>query len=137
MKNMTVGKFANTAEVNIETIRFYERKGLLPKPTRKDSGYRLYSQEDVRRLQFIVHAKELGFSLTEIKELLELQVEAETNCEEVRQQTEVKIKDIEKKIADLRRIHEVLVKLAAACRERGATGECPILEALEKDSFKE
>ena len=135
MKNMTVGKFANAAGVNIETIRFYERKGLLPEPVRKESGYRLYSQEDVKRLAFIVHAKELGFSLKEIKELLELRVEVETNCEEVRQQAETKIKDIEKKVADLRRIHEVLMKLAAACREKGPTGECPILAAMEKECF--
>jgi Hg(II)-responsive transcriptional regulator len=131
MKEMTVGKLAKTAGVNIETIRYYEQRGLLPEPSRKESGYRLYSQEDVRRLQFILRAKELGFSLREIQELLELRVGEKTNCDEVREQTEIKIRDIEDKIADLERMQEVLVKLATACQNRGATDECPILEALE------
>lgn len=134
MKGMMVGKLAKAAGVNIETIRYYERRGLLPEPIRKDSGYRLYSQEDVRRLQFILRAKELGFSLREIEELLELRVDAKTNCDEVREQTEAKISVIEQKIADLERMQEVLVKLAAACRNKGATDECPILEALENKS---
>lgn len=131
MKEMTVGKLAKTAGMNIETIRYYERRGLLPEPTRKDSGYRMYSHDDVKRLRFILRAKELGFSLREIQELLELRVDAKTNCDEVREQTEAKIRDIEQKIADLERMREVLVKLAAACRNRGATDACPILEALE------
>jgi len=131
MEEMTVGKLAKAAGLNIETIRYYERRGLLPEPSRRASGYRLYSQEDLRRLRFILRAKELGFSLREIQELLDLRVDAKTNCDEVREQTEVKIGNIERKIADLERMREVLVKLAAACRNRGATDECPILEALE------
>lgn len=131
MKELTVGRLAEKTGVNIETVRYYERSGILPKPARKPSGYRLYSQEDVARLQFIIHAKELGFSLKEIKELLELRIDRKTNCEEVRQQAEAKIGDIEKKIADLERIQKVLVKLATACRNREPTGECPVLEALE------
>jgi MerR family copper efflux transcriptional regulator len=131
MKEMTVGKLAKTAGVNIETVRYYEQRGLLPKPSRKESGYRLYSQEDVRRLRFILRAKELGFSLREIQELLELRVDAKTNCDGVREQAEGKISDIEQKIADLERMREVLVKLATACRNRGATDACPVLEALE------
>jgi len=134
VKEMTVGKLAKTAGVNIETIRYYEQRGLLPKPSRKESGYRLYSQEDVKRLRFILRAKELGFSLREIHDLLELRVDVKTNCDEVREQTEAKMRNIERKIADLERMREVLVKLAAACRNRGATDECPILEALNKNS---
>ncbi len=92
MKEMTVGRLAKTAGVNIETIRYYERRGLLPEPTRKESGYRLYSDEDVKRLQIILRAKELGFALREIQELLELRVDVKTNCDEVRTETEEKIK---------------------------------------------
>lgn len=134
MRPLTVGKLAKTSGVNTETVRYYERIGLIPKPHRKESGYRQYSQEDVSRLKFILHAKELGFSLKEIRELLELRVEPETNCEEVRGQAELKIADIEKKIADLRRIRTVLMKLATACKKREQTDECPILEALEAEN---
>ena len=136
-KELTVGKLAEFADVNVETIRFYERKGLMPKPLRKPSGYRLYSQDDVKRLQFIVHAKDLGFSLREIKELLELRIDAESSCDDVREQAETKIADIERKIADLQRIHEVLCQLAAACRVKDPTSECPILEALDQALFGE
>jgi Hg(II)-responsive transcriptional regulator len=134
MRPLTVGKLAKTSGVNTETVRYYERIGLIPKPHRKESGYRQYSQEDVSRLKFILHAKELGFSLKEIRELLELRVEPETNCEEVRGQAELKIADIEKKIADLRRIRTVLMKLTTACKKREQTDECPILEALEAEN---
>lgn len=134
MKNLTIGKLAKLADVNIETVRYYERIGILPEPHRQESGYRLYSPEDVSRLKFILHAKELGFSLNEIRELLELRVEPETNCDEVREQAEAKIANIEEKIANLQRIRSALFTLAIACRERRQTGECPILEALEADN---
>ncbi|RMH80070.1 MAG: MerR family transcriptional regulator [Calditrichaeota bacterium] len=133
MKYMTVGEFARAGGVNVETVRFYERKGLLPQPARKPSGYRLYSDEDVARLKFIRHAKELGFSLREIKDLLELRVDPETGCDEVRRQAEAKIREVEEKIAQLHRIKRALETLVAACRGKGPTGECPIIEALEHD----
>lgn len=133
-KELTVGKLAESAGVNVETIRFYERKGILPKPLRKPSGYRLYSEDDVKRVQFIVHAKDLGFSLREIQELLELRVEATSSCDDVREQTEAKIADIERKISDLQRIHNVLTKLAAACKTKDPTSDCPVLEALEQEA---
>ena len=135
MKDFTVGQLAKKASINIETVRYYERIGMMPKPTRKESGYRLYSEEDIARLKFILHAKELGFSLKEIRELLELRVDPQTTCDEVRDQAEAKIADIEKKISELIRIKKALGKLAAACREKGPTGECPILEALEEKNF--
>lgn len=130
---LTVGKLADITGVNIETIRFYEKKGILPPPQRKPSGYRLYAKEDIKRVQFIIHAKELGFSLREIKELMELRINADSNCNEVRRQTEIKISDIEKKISNLQRIHNVLTKLAGDCRTRGQTSDCPVLEALEAE----
>jgi len=135
MKHLTVGKLAKRAGVNVETLRYYERIGLMPQPQRRESGYRMYSDEDLTRLAFIQHAKELGFTLREIKELLELRVDARTNCEEVRTQTEAKIRDIDQKILHLQRIREVLSKLATACHQNNATSECPILEAIEKEEF--
>ncbi len=130
----TVGQLAKLAGINVETVRYYERTGIMPQPRRKPSGYRYYTEEDLARLKFILHAKELGFTLREIRELLELRVDPETTCEDVRQQAEAKLTDIEQKIADLQRIHNALQKLAAACREKGPTGECPILEALEEEN---
>lgn len=135
MKHLTVGKLAKRAGVNVETLRYYERIGLMPPPQRRESGYRMYSDEDLTRLAFIRHAKELGFTLKEIKELLELRVDAKTNCEEVRTQTQAKICDIDQKIAHLQRIRDVLADLATACHQKSATSECPILEAIEKEEF--
>ncbi len=136
MQGLSIGKLAKSVGINIETIRYYERVGMMPEPQRRESGYRVYSEDDEHRLKFIRHAKELGFSLREIRELLELRVDHRNSCEEVRVQTEAKIADIEQKIVNLERIRRALMKLAAACRERGPSGECPILEALEEETFK-
>ena len=135
MKPLTVGQLAKRAGVNVETLRYYERIRMMPKPERKPSGYRMYSEEDFTQLAFIRHAKVLGFTLNEIKELLELRVDAKSNCEEVRAQTEAKIHDIDQKIVYLQRIREVLTKLADACHHRKDTGECPILDAIESEVF--
>jgi MerR family mercuric resistance operon transcriptional regulator len=131
MKALTIGQVARSAGVGIETVRFYEREGLLQKPARKESGYRQYENGVVDRLRFIRRAKELGFSLKEIKELLALRVDPATTCAEVRKRAESKIADVEKKIEDLQRIKQALKKLTAACRGIGPISECPILEALE------
>src|SRR5262249_21537463 len=111
----------------------YEREGLLQEPSRKESGYRQYPGDVVTRLRFIRRAKELGFTLKEIKELLALRVDPSTTCREVKEQAEAKIAHIEGKIASLVRMKEALVKLATVCRGRGPTSECPILEALESE----
>ena len=132
MENMTIGQLAKKADVNIETVRYYERRGLMPEPPRKESGYRQYSDEMVKRIQFIKHAKELGFSLKEINELLTLKLDARTSCSEVRKKAEAKISDVEGKIKTLQRMKKALVKLTKACGGKGPTKECPILEALEK-----
>ncbi len=131
MKTLTIGKLAKTVGVNIETIRFYERKGLLPLPERRESGYRVYSEDDVRRLKFIRRAKELGFSLREIQELLELRVDPNSTCDDVRHKAEKKIADIQKRIQELQRMQAALENLAAACYGHGPEGDCPFLEALE------
>jgi MerR family mercuric resistance operon transcriptional regulator len=133
MKPLTIGQVARHAGVGIETVRFYERQGLLEEPARKQSGYREYGEDVVARLRFIRRAKELGFSLKEIKELLALRVDPTTTCAEVRSKAAAKIADVEQKIEALQRIRTALVKLTAVCRGRGPTSECPILDALDKE----
>ena len=112
-------------------MRFYERKGLLPVPPRRASGYRIYDQATVQRLHFIHQAKQLGFSLAEIAELLELRVRPGRTCTEVKGQAVQKITDIEQKIKQLKRFERALRALIAQCRQGKTEGECPILDALE------
>ncbi|MGE3805886.1 MAG: MerR family DNA-binding protein [Gemmataceae bacterium] len=133
MKPLTIGQVARQAGVGVETVRFYERQGLLEDPPRRESGYRQYPEEVVGRIRFIKRAKDLGFSLKEIEELLALRVDPETSCAEVRSKAEEKIAEIEAKIQALQRIRKALVKLTAICLGRGPTRECPILEALDRD----
>ena len=131
MKELTIGQLAKKAGVNIETIRYYERRGLILEPHRSHSGYRQYSLDDVARIQFIKSAKELGFSLREILELLSLRVEPGTTCKDIKELIEAKISDIEQKIRALGSMKKALIKLKTECRGQGPIGECPILEALE------
>jgi MerR family transcriptional regulator, copper efflux regulator len=131
MKPLSIGQTARRAGVGVETVRFYERQGLLQEPPRRDSGYRQYPEDVVARLRFIRRAKELGFSLKEIKELLALRVDPTTTYAEVRSRAVAKIADIEEKIQALQRMRRALVKLAKECSGHGPTTECPILEALE------
>ena len=83
METLTIGQLARQAEVNVETLRYYERRGLIPEPPRKESGYRQYPPDDLARIRFIKHAKELGFTLKEILDLLTLRVDPETSCDDV------------------------------------------------------
>jgi MerR family mercuric resistance operon transcriptional regulator len=133
MKPLTIGQVAQQAGVGVETVRFYERQGLLEEPARRASGYRQYPEDVVARLRFIRRAKELGFSLKEIKELLALRVDRTTTCREVKEQAQAKITDIEGKIRSLLRMSAALMELTRSCRGRGPASECPILEALEKE----
>ena len=128
---LRTGDVAKQADVNLETIRFYERKGLLPKPPRTASGYRTFSPDMVRRVRFIKRTQDLGFSLREIKEVLALRVDPDTTCADVRRRAEEKIADIEQKVRDLQRMKKALVRLAAACPGRGAMSACPILDNLD------
>jgi MerR family mercuric resistance operon transcriptional regulator len=129
---MTIGQLARRAGVGVETVRFYERRGLLATPARKTSGYRLYGEEVVGRLRFIRRAKELGFSLKEVAELLALRVEPDTTCAEVRRRAEGKIADIEDRIQTLQRMKQALARVTRECKGRGPTSECPILDALDR-----
>lgn len=133
MKPLTIGQVARQSGVGIETVRFYEREGLLEEPARRESGYRQYEDDAVARLRFIRRAKELGFSLKEIKELLALRVDPTTTCAEVRSKAQAKIADIEEKIQTLQRMKNVLVKVTKQCSGRGPTSNCPILEAMEPE----
>jgi MerR family copper efflux transcriptional regulator len=131
MKPLTIGEVARQAGVGIETVRFYERQGLLEEPERRASGYRQYGQEAVAVLQFIRRAKELGFTLREIKGLLALRLDASATRAEVREQAKSKVADIEAKITDLQRMRDVLKELVKKCHGDGAASGCPILEALQ------
>ncbi len=137
MDSLTIGRVAREAGVNRETLRYYERTGLIPKPARTHSGYRSYSPDTVTRIRFIRHAKELGFSLHEISELLSLRMDSSAPCAEVRERAERKIRYIEGKIAELRRMKRALTELANSCPGSGPSSECPILEALERQNGKE
>ncbi|MBW1980535.1 MAG: Zn(2+)-responsive transcriptional regulator [Deltaproteobacteria bacterium] len=130
MKQFTIGQLARKAKVNIQTIRYYERRGLMPEPVRRESGYRQYSQKDLERLNFIRHAKELGFSLKEISELFSLRMDPRSTCADVKKRTQAKIVEVETKIRALQEIKRALTQLANQCWGSGPTSECPILEAL-------
>ncbi len=133
MKHYTSGQLARAAGMNVETLRFYERKGLLPEPPRSSGGFRLYGEEDVKRLRFIGMAKQHGFTLREIKELLDLRVDSQTGCEDVRHIAEEKLAVIDRKLRELRQMKKALEHLVDSCHHRGASGNCPILEAFERD----
>jgi len=137
MDGLTIGRVARSAGLAIDTVRYYEREGLLQKPGRTPSGYRQYSPDAVKRLQFIRQAKELGFTLSEIRELLTLKVAPGKSCADVRAHAEAKIADVEQRIAQLNRMKRALVKLAAACSGRGPTSTCPILEAMEAHELRQ
>ncbi len=128
-----IGQLAEQSQVNLQTIRYYEREGLLPKPPRLASGYRVFSSEAVRRVRFIKRAQELGFSLKEIKELLSIRVDPRRDCSNVQRLAQAKVADIEQKIRTLQAMKKVLSKLATACPGRGPSSVCPILESFEPD----
>lgn len=128
---MTIGQLAEQAGVNIETVRYYERRGLLLEPARTESGYRQYEPAAVARLRFIRRAKALGFTLHEIEELLRLRVRNAAACQAVGRRTREKLELVRRKIRELQAMERSLGSLAAACESRQRTTECPILHALE------
>jgi MerR family transcriptional regulator, copper efflux regulator len=128
---MRIGELARRAGVNVQTVRYYERRGLLPEPERRASGYREYTGGMLARLQFIRRGQELGFTLAEIEELLALRTDPQTPAAAVKARAEAKVSDIEAKIRDLRQIQHALEHLAGQCRGgKGPTGDCPLLAAL-------
>ena len=129
---LTRGQIAKNTGVGIETVRFYEQKGLIPKPKRSQAGYRQYEPETIKRVRFIIRAKELGFSLTEISELLSLKANTKSRCRHVKQVASDKIQEIEQKIKGLKKMKNVLNKLVANCQAKKLSTECPILDALDE-----
>lgn len=131
---LSIGQIAAAGNVNVETIRYYERRGLLLAAARSPSGYRQYTADAVKRLRFIRHAQDLGYSLEEIQELLALRVRNGASCAAVARKTRAKIEMVEQRIRHLQRMKRTLEGLAAACAARRPTEQCPILQALEDDA---
>ena len=130
---MKIGELAHRADVGIDTVRYYEREGLLPKAQRLASGYRVYDENDVRRLRFVRRAKALGFTLPEIRELLALSDHRQDDMAGMKAAASEKLADVHAKLAELDRIREGLEALIAACPGHGALEQCPILNALAED----
>jgi len=134
MTYLRIGKLASETGTSVETLRYYEAEGLLPEPRRSDSGYRLYSPHDVKRVHFIRRARAMGFSLKETRELLSLQVERQVStCGEVKLLAEHKLVSIDEKIAELNKMKAALQQVTDACAggEESAV-HCTILNALEQ-----
>ena len=128
-KDMQRGELARRTACNLETVRYYEKIGLLPEPPRTASGYRAYGNEHERRLRFILRARELGFSLDEIRTLLHLVDERQRPCSEVRVVAATHLADVQAKIADLKRMERVLKDMVSQCA-KGTLPECPLIETL-------
>jgi Zn(II)-responsive transcriptional regulator len=128
---LTIGQLARECDTSVDTVRYYERERLLPRPQRAPSRYRLYEPQAVVRLRFIRQAKGLGFSLGEIRELLALRIDRTKTCADVRLRARAKITEIEARIDDLARMKAALDRLAKTCSGSGPTSACPILDALE------
>jgi DNA-binding transcriptional MerR regulator len=131
MKILSTNDVAERAGVNIHTVRYYEQRGLLPEPPRTPAGYRKYGQEHVAHIRFIKRAQDLGFTLEEIRELLDLRAVPDAGAD-VRAKTEEKVQEIDGKIHDLQRIRAKLVELAGACEKHGSQESCLVLHALEE-----
>ena len=131
---MTIGQLANKVGVNVQTVRFYERRGLVVPAGRTASGYRKYTPEAVARIRFIKHAQEIGFSLREIEELLSLRVDPDTTCSDVKERAEEKLSEVESRIVKLEHMHRALEVLVGKCEGSGPVSECPIIEALDEVS---
>ncbi len=127
----TISKAAYRAGVGVETIRFYERKGLIEQPLKpQGTGFRVYPTETVHRIRFIRQAQELGFSLREVQDLLSLRADPESDSGEVRERAAAKLTEVNRKITELERIRAALEDLIAACPGRGALRNCSIMETL-------
>lgn len=127
MTAMKIGEVAKRSDIGIETIRYYEREGLLLEPERRPSGYRQYDESTVERLEYIRRAKELGFTLAEIRELLELSFNAQAGCDHIRQRSEAKIADIEEKVRSLQQMKRSLGKIVERCRKKNSVEDCPLV----------
>ena len=133
-KPLTIGLLAAQAEVNVETIRYYQRIGLIEEPPKPGQGFRSYPKSTLQRVRFIKRAQQLGFSLQEIEELLELGTGSGSNtCSDVRQRAEAKVGQISQQIADLEGLRTALKQLIKSCKKGGKQASCPIVENLLHD----
>jgi len=130
---LSIGQVAKRTGVTVETVRFYEKQSLIGVPQRSDTGYRQYPEETVKRVRFIQNAKEVGFTLKDIAELLALRQEPGTSCSDIKLHATQKIEEVDRKIQDLNRIRNALARMIVTCSGNGAASQCPILEALELD----
>lgn len=129
---LRIGEVAKEADVNIQTLRYYERRGILPEPERTDSGYRAYDHEAVQVVRFIKRAQDLGFTLQEIEDLLTLRRSKRSTCSQVRALAEAKLVQVDDKLKALRKLKRALAGLIESCETKGAALDCPILDALDE-----
>lgn len=130
---LRIGELAERTGVGVETVRYYERRGLLPRPARRPGQFRWYGEEAVQRVRFIKHAQRLGFTLREIGELIDLRIEPGAGCGDVRERAEAKLADIEGKLHDLQQMRRALKSLIERCEGNGPIEcGCPIFDAMEK-----
>lgn len=129
---LSIGKLAALSAVNLETIRYYERIGLMPEPDRTEGGHRVYDDGHRRRLSFVRRARELGFSIEAIRALLDLAQPQRRSCEDVRVIADAHLQDVRAKIADLLRLEAVLADTVSRCAADGSAPLCPVLEVLER-----
>lgn len=134
MGTLSIGQVARLAGVGVETVRFYEREGLLEEPPRRASGYQQYPKEVIKQICFIKRAQQLGFSLKEIAELLMLRVDAEASCEQVKERTAAKLTEVERKIVELQHMRQALLQVASLCAGEGPKSRCPMLDVLDSGS---
>ncbi len=132
----TIGQLSKMASVNVQTVRYYERRNLLQPTDRKTSGYRVYSDDALRRLRFIKNAQALGFTLHEIEELLDLRINSKARCGDIQRKAEAKLKHVEAKVRDLQSLEAALRRLIRTCRAGQPTDHCPILQSLEEEKAR-
>jgi len=135
MSVLSIGQLAKQTGVTVETVRFYEKRGLIERARRSPSGYRQYAPDTVKRVRFIQHAKDAGFTLNDIAELLALRQAPGETCAPVRARAREKIETVDSKIRDLQRIREALSKLVSKCDTNDVSGDCPIIESLEEEEW--
>lgn len=133
MSSLKIGELARRSGLNVETLRYYERRGLIPPPDRLPSGYRIYPTATLQRLAFIRRCKALGFTLEETRDLLQLQQHPERGSAAVKQRVEQHIRDIRRKVDDLQQMLTTLEELSARCDGEGTAADCPILAFLEQE----
>lgn len=131
MKQLKIGQVAKQSGLTVEAVRYYEQRGLIPEPQRLDSGYRVYPESILTRLNFINRCKDLGFSLQEISELLSIQIDPNNSSALVKEQVEHKISLVKEKISELQKLQDSLEQLSGMCCGEGSVSECPIIDFLK------